>query len=142
RIVSLHSGLTPAQRLRHWLMAHLGLADVVLGTRLSVFTPLPRLGLIVVDEEHDPSYKQQDGARYSARDLAVYRAHQEGVPVILGSATPGLESWYTALPVGDGGAGRYVRLGMPARVGGGIMPTVRGLDLSIAPKPTMGQEQP
>ena len=68
---SLHSGLTPAQRLRHWLAAHLGLADLVLGTRLAVFASLPRLGLIVVDEEHDPSYKQQEGARYSARDLAV-----------------------------------------------------------------------
>ena len=73
RLVSLHSGLTPAQRLLNWLGAHLGHADLVLGTRLAVFCPLPRLGLIVVDEEHDPSYKQQDGARYSARDLAVYR---------------------------------------------------------------------
>ena len=71
RIVALHSGLTPAQRLRSWLAAHLGRADIVLGTRLAVFAPLPRLGLIVVDEEHDPSYKQQEGARYSARDLAV-----------------------------------------------------------------------
>ncbi|MDQ5925354.1 MAG: hypothetical protein QG554_296, partial [Pseudomonadota bacterium] len=106
RIVSLHSGLTPAQRLRNWLMAHTGHADLILGTRLSVFTPLPRLGLIVVDEEHDPSYKQQDGARYSARDLAIYRAKQEQVPIILGSATPSLESWYNALPVAEGGAGR------------------------------------
>ena len=75
RLVSLHSALTPAQRLQHWLSAHLGEADLVLGTRLAVFASLPRLGLIVVDEEHDPSYKQQDGARYSARDLAVYRGH-------------------------------------------------------------------
>ena len=73
RLVSLHSGLTPPQRLRHWLAAHLGQADLVLGTRLAVFASLPRLGLIVVDEEHDPSFKQQEGARYSARDLAVYR---------------------------------------------------------------------
>jgi len=109
RIVSLHSGLTPAQRLRNWLLAHLGQADVVLGTRLSVFTPLPRLGLIVVDEEHDPSYKQQDGARYSARDLAVYRARLEKVPVILGSATPSLESWFNALPASESGAGRNLR---------------------------------
>ena len=142
RIVSLHSALTPAQRLRHWLMAHLGQADVILGTRLSVFTPLPRLGLIVVDEEHDPSYKQQDGARYSARDLAVYRARLEKVPVILGSATPSLESWFNALPTSEGGAGRYHRLAMPARVGDGVMPRVRVLDLSKVLKPTMGQEPP
>jgi len=141
-IVSLHSGLTPAQRLRNWLMAHYGHADLVLGTRLSVFTPLPRLGLIVVDEEHDPSYKQQDGARYSARDLAVYRARLEKVPVILGSATPSLESWHNALPVAEGGAGRYVRLAMPARVGDGDMPAVRVLDLSRAPKPQLGREPP
>jgi primosomal protein N' (replication factor Y) len=142
RIVSLHSGLTPAQRLRNWLMAHFGHADLILGTRLSVFTPLPRLGLIVVDEEHDPSYKQQDGARYSARDLAVYRARLEGVPVILGSATPSLESWYNALPESEGGMGRYVRLAMPARVGDGQMPTVRVLDLSRTPKLPSGQEPP
>jgi primosomal protein N' (replication factor Y) len=141
-IVSLHSGLTPAQRLRNWLMAHYGHADLVLGTRLSVFTPLPRLGLIVVDEEHDPSYKQQDGARYSARDLAVYRARLEKVPVILGSATPSLESWHNALPVAEGGAGRYVRLAMPARVGDGDMPAVRVLDLSRALKPQLGREPP
>ncbi|MBI5925058.1 MAG: primosomal protein N' [Aquabacterium sp.] len=142
RIVSLHSALTPAQRLRNWLMAHYGHADLILGTRLSVFTPLPRLGLIVVDEEHDPSYKQQDGARYSARDLAVYRARLEKVPVILGSATPSLESWFNAQPESEGGTGRYVRLAMPARVGDGDMPRVRILDLSRAPKQLRGQEPP
>jgi primosomal protein N' (replication factor Y) (superfamily II helicase) len=141
-VVSLHSGLTPAQRLRHWVMAHLGQADIVLGTRLAVFTPLPRLGLIVVDEEHDPSYKQQDGARYSARDLAVYRGHQEGATVILGSATPSLETWHNALPVAEGGAGRYRRLLMPSRVGQGSMPAVRLLDLGQQPKPGPGQEAP
>src|SRR4030095_11389534 len=93
RIVALHSGLTPAQRLRSWLAAQLGLADLVLGTRLAVFAPLPRLGLIVVDEEHDASYKQQEGARYSARDLAVWRGPRERVAALLGSATPSLESW-------------------------------------------------
>lgn len=142
RIVSLHSGLTPAQRLRNWVMALQGRADLVLGTRLSVFTPLPRLGLIVVDEEHDPSYKQQDGARYSARDLAVYRAHLEKVPVILGSATPSLESWHNALPVAEGGSGRYLRLDMPERIGGGDMPRVRLLDQNHVLKATMGQEPP
>jgi primosomal protein N' (replication factor Y) len=131
RLVSLHSGLTPVQRLRHWLMAHLGRADIVLGTRMSVFAPLPRLGLIVVDEEHDPSYKQQEGARYSARDLAVYRAHLERVPVILGSATPSLETWQRALP---GPQQRYQRLALDARVGGGALPRVRLFDMGVLPR--------
>ncbi len=127
-MVSLHSGLTPAQRLRHWLLAHLGLADLVLGTRLAVFAPLPRLGLIVVDEEHDPSFKQQEGARYSARDLAVWRARQRAVPVVLGSATPSLESWQRALE------GKYQRVPLAARIGGGAMPRVRLLDMTQLPK--------
>jgi primosomal protein N' (replication factor Y) len=128
RIVSLHSGLTPAQRLQHWLAAHLGRAELVLGTRLAVFASLPNLGLIVVDEEHDPSYKQQDGARYSARDLAVYRARLENVPVILGSATPSLESWHHA------NNGRYLRLVMPERIGGGALPRVRIFDMNTLPR--------
>jgi primosomal protein N' (replication factor Y) len=128
RLVSLHSALTPAQRLRHWLAAHLGLADLVLGTRLAVFTPLARPGLIVVDEEHDPSFKQQEGARYSARDLAVYRGRLEAVPVVLGSATPSLETWQRAEE------GRYRRLSMPQRIGGGAMPRVRLLDMSQQPR--------
>ena len=127
-IVSLHSGLTPAQRLAHWLAAHLGLADLVLGTRLAVFASLPRLGLIVVDEEHDPSYKQQEGARYSARDLAVYRGRLEGAPVLLGSATPALESWQRAAE------GRYLRLALPARIGGGALPRVRLVDMNLLPR--------
>lgn len=130
RLVSLHSGLTPAQRLQGWLAAHLGRADLVLGTRMAIFAPLPRLGLIVIDEEHDPSYKQQEGARYSARDLAVWRGRSEGVPVLLGSATPSLESWHNALPAAEGGAGRYRRLDMPARIGGGALPRVRTVDLA------------
>jgi primosomal protein N' (replication factor Y) (superfamily II helicase) len=131
-MVSLHSGLTPAQRLRHWLMAHLGLADLVLGTRLAIFAPLPRLGLIVVDEEHDPSFKQQEGARYSARDLAVWRAHQQAVPVVLGSATPSLETWHRVLQ------GRYRRVPLASRIGGGAMPRVRLLDMGQLPKPPGG----
>ena len=127
-LVSLHSGLTPAQRLRHWLLAHLGLADLVLGTRLAVFAPLPRLGLIVVDEEHDPSFKQQEGARYSARDLAVWRARQRQVPVVLGSATPSLESWQRIQE------GRYRRVALAQRIGGGAMPRVRLLDMAQWPK--------
>lgn len=128
RVVSLHSGLTPAQRLDHWLAAHLGAADLVLGTRLAVFAPLPRLGLIVVDEEHDPSYKQQEGARYSARDLAVYRGKLEGASVLLGSATPSLETWQRAAE------GRYTRLTLAHRVGCGVLPTVRLVDMNQQPK--------
>lgn len=136
RLVSLHSGLTPAQRLQHWLAAHLGEADLVLGTRLAVFASLPRLGLVVVDEEHDPSYKQQDGARYSARDLAVYRGHLEKIPVLLGSATPSLETWAHAE------SGRYARVVLADRVGQGALPTVRLLDLSTVPRPAPRQPPP
>jgi primosomal protein N' (replication factor Y) len=127
RIVALHSGLTPAQRLRHWLAAHLGHADLVLGTRLAVFASLPRLGLIVVDEEHDPSYKQQEGARYSARDLAVYRGRLDGATVLLGSATPSLESWQRAQE------GRYRLFALPSRIGGGALPQVRIVDMNTQP---------
>ncbi|MCW7539537.1 primosomal protein N' [Aquabacterium sp. A7-Y] len=127
-IVSLHSGLTPAQRLKHWLAAHLGQADIVLGTRMAVFASLPRPGLIVVDEEHDPSYKSQEGARYSARDLAIYRGKLEGANVLLGSATPSLESWHQAE------RGRYLRLDMPTRVGGGLLPQVRFVDMNHVPR--------
>jgi primosomal protein N' (replication factor Y) (superfamily II helicase) len=136
RLVSLHSGLTGPQRLQHWLSAHLGHADLILGTRLAIFCPLPRLGLIVVDEEHDPSYKQQDGARYSARDLAVYRGKLERVPVLLGSATPSLESWHQAHN------GRYQLLTMAQRVGQGVLPAVRILDMNQQPRPARGQEAP
>ena len=131
----MHSALTPAQRLRHWLLAHLGEADLVLGTRLAVFASLPRLGLIVVDEEHDPSYKQQEGARYSARDLAVYRGRLEHVPVVLGSATPSLESWQRARQ------GRYQRLALDHRIGGGALPRVRVFDMGPLPRAS-GQPPP
>jgi primosomal protein N' (replication factor Y) len=131
QLVSLHSALTPAQRLRHWLLAHTGQADLVLGTRLAIFASLPRLGLIVIDEEHDPSFKQQEGARYSARDLAVWRARQLGIPVLLGSATPSLETWQRVRE------GRYQRLALPARVGGGVLPRVRVVDMSTLPRPPL-----
>jgi primosomal protein N' (replication factor Y) (superfamily II helicase) len=128
RLVSLHSALTPAQRLKHWLAAHLGHADLVLGTRLAIFASLPRLGLIVVDEEHDPSFKQQEGARYSARDLAVYRGKLEGARVLLGSATPSLETWQRAEQ------GAYRRLVLPERVGGGALPRLRVFDMNTLPR--------
>jgi primosomal protein N' (replication factor Y) (superfamily II helicase) len=128
RIVAMHSALTPAQRLQTWLLAHLGLADVVLGTRLAVLASLPRLGLIVVDEEHDASYKQQEGARYSARDLAIYRAHLEQVPVVLGSATPSLETWQHVQ------AGRYQRLALDRRIADAALPRVRLFDMNTLPR--------
>lgn len=96
-LVSLHSGLNDTERVTGWLQAQRGEAKIILGTRLAVFTPLPDLGLVIVDEEQDGSFKQQEGLRYSARDIAVFRARQMNVPVILGSATPSLESYYNAI---------------------------------------------
>ena len=118
----LHSGLAEGERLRAWLSVQRGHAQVLLGTRLSIFTPMPKLGLIIVDEEHDASYKQQDGLRYSARDLAVWRAHDRQVPVILGSATPSLESWYHAE------RGHYLKLSLAHRARAVELPAVRLVD--------------
>jgi primosomal protein N' (replication factor Y) len=130
RMITLHSGLPEAERTRHWLLAATGQADVVLGTRLAVFTPLPRLGLLVVDEEHDPSFKQQEGLRYSARDLAILRAHSRNVPVVLGSATPSLESYANAQ------AGRYRRLTLTRRAhADATLPSVRIVDVRGAADP-------
>ncbi|KJH65698.1 primosomal protein N' [Chromobacterium violaceum] len=123
RIVVQHSHLADGERLHGWLDAWHGDADVVIGTRLSVFTPLPRLGLIVVDEEHDGSFKQQDGLRYHARDLAVWRARRAGVAIVLGSATPSLET------VANVEAGRYKRLTLSRRAHGAArLPEVRLVD--------------
>jgi primosomal protein N' (replication factor Y) len=121
-IVSLHSGAADGARSRGFVRAMKGEADIVLGTRLAIFTPLPRLGLIVVDEEHDPSYKQQEGVRYSARDLAVWRARQHQVPLVLGSATPSLESWRHAEE------GHYTRLRLTQRAIATRLPKVRLID--------------
>jgi primosomal protein N' (replication factor Y) len=119
RIVQLHSNLPDTQRLVAWREAAEGTAQFVLGTRLAVFAPLPRLGLIVVDEEHDMSYKQQDGLRYVARDLAVYRARLRNAPVVLGSATPALETlWQTR-------GGRYRLLSLHDRAIAGAPPSIR-----------------
>ena len=133
-VVSLHSGMTPAQRLSAWLAAHQGGARIVLGTRMAVFASMPGLRLIVVDEEHDPSYKSGEGARYSARDLAVYRGRLEGAKVALGSATPSLESWFHSRPASEGG--RYLRLHMPSRIGaaGRSLPLVRRVDMTHQPR--------
>jgi primosomal protein N' (replication factor Y) (superfamily II helicase) len=132
-VVLMHSGMTPAQRTASWLAAHVGQARLVLGTRLAVLASMPHLRLIVVDEEHDPSYKSQDGARYSARDLAVYRASSEGIQVILGSATPSIETWHNANPVG-GKPSRYQRLDMPSRINAAAMPKVRLVDMRLQQK--------
>ena len=133
-VVSMHSGMTNPQRLRSWLAAHQGPARIVLGTRMAVFASMPRLRLIVVDEEHDPSYKSSEGARYSARDLALYRGRLDGAKVILGSATPSLETWYHSRDAAQGG--RYERLLMPSRVGQGAMalPLLRRVDMTHQPK--------
>ena len=108
-LVSLHSGLSDGERMQSWLRAQSGRARIILGTRLAVFTPLPQLALLIVDEEHDASFKQQDGLRYSARDVAIFRASQRGVPIVLGSATPSLESYYNAQ------SGRYQMLRLTQR---------------------------
>ena len=123
-IVTLHSAMADGERVRSWLAAHTGRARIVLGTRLAVLASLPELALIVVDEEHEPAYKQQEGLRYSARDLAIWRAKQRGVPVVLGSATPSLESWWQAEQ------GRYRRLSLARRaVADAALPTVKLIDL-------------
>ena len=108
-LISLHSGLNENERLHNWLQAQAGMAQIVLGTRLAVFAELPALSLIIVDEEHDSSFKQQDGLRYSARDVAIFRASQCAVPIVLGSATPSLESYYNAQ------CGRYRMLKLSGR---------------------------
>lgn len=132
-VVSMHSGMTNPQRLKSWLAAHTGQARILLGTRMAVFASLPGLKVIVVDEEHDPSYKQQEGARYHARDLAVWRAKAQGARVILGSATPSLESWHASEPE----VGRYLRLHMPSRIGAAELPRVRLVDMRQQPRQTV-----
>jgi primosomal protein N' (replication factor Y) len=121
RLATLHSNLAEGERLRAWRDAQAGHARVVIGTRLAVFTPLPDLGLVIVDEEHDASFKQQDGLRYSARDLALLRAKRRAVPALLGSATPSLESYANAR------AGRYTLLSLPSRPGTAL-PLIRCVD--------------
>ena len=122
-IAVLHSGLTDAQRYLAWEAARSGAAHIVIGTRSAIFTPLAALGLIIVDEEHDGSYKQQDGFRYSARDVAVKRAQIHACPILLGSATPSLESIQNVL------TGRYQHQQLTLRASSGGMPDIRALDV-------------
>jgi primosomal protein N' (replication factor Y) len=132
RVAVLHSHLSDAERHRHWRAIASGEVQVVIGARSAVFAPTRKLGLIVIDEEHESTFKQETTPRYHARDVAVKRAQLQGVPVLLGSATPALETWHNAEQ------GRYVRLSLPRRVGDRPMPEVRLIDLR-AEKPEPGQ---
>jgi primosomal protein N' (replication factor Y) (superfamily II helicase) len=127
RIAVLHSGLSEGERGAAWLAARSGDAAVVIGTRSAVFAPLARPGLVIVDEEHDLSLKQQEGFRYSARDVAVMRARRTGIPVVLGSATPALESLYNARRE------RYQRLTLPERAGAAVHPRIEVIDVRSRP---------
>ena len=127
RVTPLHSGMAEGERLRAWQAARTGQAMVIIGTRSAVFTPLRNLGMIIVDEEHDGSLKQQEGFRYSARDLAVVRARRQNIPVILGSATPSLES------LGNTIRQRYTHLKLPRRAGAAKPPKVQLVDLRHQP---------
>ena len=127
KIVAIHSGLTDKQRFIAWADACLGKADIIIGTRSAIFTPLLRPGLIIIDEEHDASYKQQEGFRYSARDLAIYRAQLFDIPIILGSATPSLESLHNAL------SKRYSLVTLEQRAADANKPTFTCIDLKGKP---------
>ncbi len=122
-VVALHSGLNDRERLNAWIRARDGEARIIIGTRSAIFTPLPNPGIIIIDEEHDSSFKQQDGFRYSARDLAVVRASRLGVPLVLGSATPSLETLHNAR------SGRYQHLRLTRRAGNARAPSVQLQDL-------------
>lgn len=122
RIVVLHSEVSERERARLWLSAATGQAQLIIGTRLAIMTPLPKLKLIMIDEEHDHSYKQQEGMRYSARDLAVWRAQQLGIPLVLGSATPSIESWAQIV------RNKYQRHSLPNRATGEPPAPIRLID--------------
>ncbi len=134
-VVALHSEIAPSQRRKAWAACLAGEVDVVVGTRLAVFAPLPVIGLVVVDEEHDPSYKQQEGVRYCARNLAVVRAQIERCPVILGSATPSLETWLKAKD------GKYLAHRMTQRAKASALPDWAQISLTEYPTAT-GLSQP
>lgn len=127
RIVLLHSAINDRERLDAWLAARDGEADIIIGTRSALFTPMKNPGLIIIDEEHDGSYKQQEGLRYHARDLALVRARQEDIPIVLGSATPSLESLQNAY------SGRYALLRLTQRAGGAQPPRLLRLDIKSRP---------
>src|SRR5262249_44751795 len=120
-----HSQLTPRRRARTWSAVTSGEIKVVVGARSALFLPYADLGLIVVDEEHDPAYKQEDGVRYHARDMAVVRAHEAKIPLVLVSATPSVETEVNAR------RGRYARLKLPERFGGSALPAIEAIDLRV-----------
>ena len=134
RVALLHSALTPAERSEHWHRIRRGEAPIVVGTRSAIFAPVPNLGLILVDEEHDQSYKQEETPRYNARDTAVMLAKLAGCPIVLGSATPSLETWQNSE------AGKYKRLTMADRVLNRPLPTVELVDMRQEFQ-QVGQEQ-
>lgn len=124
-LVALHSNLGESERLQNWRLAQSGQARIVIGTRLAIFTPLPKLRIVMIDEEHDASYKQQDSMRYHARDVALVRASHNNIPIVLGSATPALETWHNALN------NKYTLLSLTTRaVSKSHLPTVRCIDVS------------
>jgi len=122
-IAELHSRVSELERAKNWLKAKEGLARIIIGTRLAALAPTQNLGIIIIDEEHDASFKQQDGFRYSARDLSIYRASQAKIPIILGSATPALESLHNAF------AGKFQHLELTRRAGKANMPTMQAVDI-------------
>jgi len=128
RVALLHSALTPGERLDQWLRIRSGDADIVVGVRSAVFAPLPRLGIVVVDEEHDPAYKQEETPRYHGRDVALLQGQMWSCPVLLGSATPSLESFHRTQ------IGLYRLLSLPERIGAGVLPKVTVIDLRQEPK--------
>ena len=132
-LVTLHSNLSESERLQNWLAASTGAAKIVIGTRLSVFTPMPHLKMIVMDEEHDGSYKQQDGMRYHARDVAMVRAKQLNIPIILGSATPALETWHRSNNF-EQQKGQYGLLSLNQRaVENATLPSIFCVDIAKSP---------
>lgn len=134
RVVLSHSGINDNQRKQVWCLAHSGEVDVIIGTRSAVFMPLKRPGLLIIDEEHDSAYKQQDGLRYHARNILLMRAKNLNIPIILGSATPSLESLYQAK------LGKYQLLALKKRAGNATLPDVSLIDLNIAPQAVISQE--
>src|SRR5262249_3159635 len=118
-----HSQLSPRKRARIWSATAAGEIKVIVGARSALFLPYADLGLIVVDEEHDPAYKQEDGVRYHARDMAVVRAREAKIPIVLASATPSVETEVNAR------RGRYARLHLPERFGGSRLPAIEAIDL-------------
>lgn len=128
-LVTLHSHLTDNERLNHWRLAKEGAAQIIIGTRLSIFTPMPHLSLIIIDEEHDASFKQQEGLRYHARDVAIFRAKSENIPIVMGTATPSLETWFNATQTKDAKKFGFLKLTSRA-VQDSSLPEIKCIDIS------------